>query len=118
MPRAYREYLKAYARHHGRKLDDICSEILAKFFMCKPYDSGLAFRVPMSTKQTVETQEDWVQLNFFLSDPLSLQLVTLTEDANHSKAAVLYTSILWFIKYMMPPNSGGLDGASREDEAP
>lgn len=108
VPRAFREYLKAYARHHGRKLDDMCTDILTKFLICRPFDTGLVFRVPMSTKQTRDAQEDWVQLNFFLSDEMSMQLVTLTEEKNVSKAMILYTCILWFVKYMLPPQVDAL----------
>ena len=113
LPKVMRDYLKAYAQSRCRKLDDICVEILEGFMTLRPFERGLKIHVPMSLRSRVAEDQKWVQLNFFLSDEMTLKVNQLCEElaagaaasANShyiSRAAVLYTALYWFVKYMRP----------------
>jgi hypothetical protein len=98
-----REYLKAYAKFHGRKFDGLCDEILAKFLALKPFTRGIVFHTPMSSRSEAGAAQDWVQVNFFITDALNGQAQDVADDYRVSKATVLYTALYWFVKYMRPP---------------
>lgn len=98
-----REYLKAYAKYQGRKLDDLYAEILVSFLKQKPFDRGLQFRIPQSSRPTEGQEREWVQVNFFISDELNFQAQQLALEQDVSKASVLYTALYWFVKYLRPP---------------
>jgi len=109
-----RDYLKAYANLRARKLDDVCVEILEGFLTLRPFERGLRIHVPMSLRSKDEGGQKWVQLNFFLSDELTLKVDQLCEEFSTgaatlenpqyvSRAAVLYTALYWFVKYLRPP---------------
>ncbi len=79
----------------------------------RPFERGLKIHVPMSLRSRVAEDQKWVQLNFFLSDEMTLKVNQLCEElaagaaasANShyiSRAAVLYTALYWFVKYMRP----------------
>jgi hypothetical protein len=108
-----RTYLKAYAQNRCRKLDDICVEILEGFLDLRPFDRGLKIHVPMSLRLNDGVGQRWVQLNFFLSDELTLKVDQLCEELSSrptasgasqyvSRSAVLYTALYWFVKYLRP----------------
>jgi hypothetical protein len=109
-----RDHLKAYAHFRARKLDDVCVEILEGFLTLRPFERGLRIHVPMSLRSKDGGGQKWVQLNFFLSDELTLKVDQLCEEFSSgattaespqyvSRAAVLYTALYWFVKYLRPP---------------
>lgn len=103
VPKPMREYLKAYAKYQGRKLDDLYAEILVSFLKQQPANHGLQFRIPQSSRPTEGEEREWVQINFFITEELNFQALQLANEKNVSKASVLYTALYWFVKYLRPP---------------
>ena len=102
-----REYLKSYAKFHGRKFDSLCHEILVKFMDIKPYEGRLLIHTPLSSRSGAGVAQDWVQVNFFITDELNWRAQKLADELHVSKASLFYTSLFWFVKYMRPPQ--GMD---------
>lgn len=107
IPKSMREYLKSYAKFHGRKFDSLCHEILVKFMDIKPYEGRLLIHTPLSSRSGAGVAQDWVQVNFFITDELNWRAQKLADELHVSKASLFYTSLFWFVKYMRPPQ--GMD---------
>jgi hypothetical protein len=102
IPKSMREHLKAYAKFHGRKFDSLCHQVLVKFLELRPFDEGLAFHTPLSSRSGAGLEQDWVQINMFITDELNLQAQQLATEKGISKAALFYTALYWFVKYLLP----------------
>ena len=98
-----REYLKAYAKFHGRKFDSLCQEILVKFIEIRPFEGRMVIHTPLSSRSGAGVAQDWVQINFFITDELNLHTQKLADELHVSKASLLYSALYWFVKYMRPP---------------
>ena len=98
-----RAYLKAYAKVHGVTLEDLVQQILEKFLQLEPYNHGLQWRTPGSHRSADAAKQGWRQLNIYLTPQLSAQLIGLEAHTGLSRAAILYTALFWFAKYMRPP---------------
>ena len=107
IPKSMREYLKAYAKFQGRKFDSLCHEILVKFMEIKPYEGRMVIHIPLSSRSGAGVAQDWVQVNFFITDELNWHAQKLADELHVSKASLLYTSLYWFVKYIRPPQ--GMD---------
>lgn len=98
-----REYLKAYARFHGRKFDSLCHEILVKFIEIRPFNDRMAMHTPLSSRSGAGLEQDWVQINFFITDELNVRAQKLADELHVSRASLFYTALVWFVKYIRPP---------------
>ena len=103
IPIALRLYLKAYAKQHHMRLEGACEQILTLFFQQQPWLQGLRWRHPLSNRTDAGERAGWAQFNLNLSAELAAQLETLVAHFKISKAAVLYTSLFWFAKFICPP---------------
>ena len=112
-------YLKTYAAYHGRRLDDFLCAVIRDFLRLRPYERGLNWRVPVSHRSPEGIEQEWKQINIALDEETRARLNAVEEETGHSKASILYTALIWFVKYLRPPvpdvttfaRSGGRDHA-------
>lgn len=98
-----RGYLKAYAKAHGLTMEALLEEIVEQFVDIKPYEHGLEWRSPASHRSPQGQQQGWKQVNVFLAPEVAAQLAGLEAHSGRSRAAIVYTALFWFAKYMRPP---------------
>ncbi len=98
-----REYLKEYAKFHGRKFDSLCNEILVKFMEIRPFYGRMAMHKPLTSRSGAGIEQDWVQINFFITDELNVQAQKLADELHVTRGSLFYTSLFWFVKYIRPP---------------
>lgn len=103
IPSALRLYLKAYAKQHHIRLEHASEQILILFLQQQPWSQGLGWRQPLSNRTDVGESAGWAQFNMVLQAETAAQVDTLMTQHAVSKAAVLYTSLFWFAKFISPP---------------
>lgn len=103
VPQAMRIYLKAYGKHHGLKMEGLLAEVLLHFMTLRPDTRGLAWRKPQSHRTDAGTVGGWAQINVLIPDDVAGKLAGLAMDLGISKAAISYTALYWFARYMRPP---------------
>lgn len=103
VPLAMRVYLKAYGKHHGLKMEGLLAEVLTHFMTLRPDKQGLAWRKPQSHRTDAGSVGGWAQINVLIPDDVAGKLAGLAMQLGISKAAISYTALYWFARYMRPP---------------
>ncbi len=125
IPATLRIYLKAYAKQHQTSLEETCETILKLFLDRAPWQQGLRWRNPLSHRTDDGESQGWAQFNVLFPAEIAAQLGAFTrqpsiksasdphqirtESASDphqirvSRAAVMYTGLFWFAKFISPP---------------
>jgi hypothetical protein len=103
VPHALRNYLKAYAKHHGLKMEALLAEVLSHFMALRPDQQGLTWRTPQSHRSDAGAASGWAQINLLIDDEVAGRLAGLAMDLGISRATLAYTALYWYAKYMRPP---------------
>jgi hypothetical protein len=103
VPQAMRLYLRAYARHHGLKMEALLVEVLTHFLTLRPDLHGLRWRTPHSNRTLTGSEGGWAQINVFIPEDTAGKLVGVSMQTGKSRAVISYTALYWFARYMRPP---------------
>ena len=102
VPLALKIYMKAYAKHHGITLEEVCQQWLALFMRLMPWESGLVWRVPLSHRTEAAETQGWAQFNVLIPAEQAAQVESTSQRNGVSRATVMYSCFVWFAKYMAP----------------
>ena len=114
VPHPMRTYLKAYAKHHGLKMEGLLAEVLSHFMHLRPDQQGMTWRTPQSHRSEAGAASGWAQINVLIDDEVAGRFAGLAMELNISRATLAYTALYWFVRYMRPP----LGPASSSSTAP
>ena len=103
VPHPMRTYLKAYAKHHGLKMEGLLAEVLSHFMHLRPDQQGMSWRTPQSHRSEAGAASGWAQINVLIDDEVAGRLAGLAMELSISRATLAYTALYWFVRYMRPP---------------
>lgn len=103
VPLSLRAYLRAYAKHHDLKLEALLADILGHFLNLRPDQQGLSWRKPQSNRSEAGSSAGWAQFNALVPEELAGKLAGVAMVSGISRAALVYTAVYWFARYMRPP---------------
>lgn len=101
-PKALRNYLRAYARHHALTMEALFEEIAEHFLTLRPDQHGLTWRKPKTHRKSTPGLDTWAQINLLLADEKAGKLAGLAKHIGISRSAVAYTALYWFARYLRP----------------
>lgn len=102
-PLALRAYLKRYAKHHHLTLETLVVEVITHFVSLRPDLRGLHWRIPHSSRTDTCAAQGWAQLNVWMPNELGGKISGLALETQQSRAALIYTALYWFARYLRPP---------------
>lgn len=102
VPQALRVYLRAYAKHHNLKMEELLAEVLQHFLDLRPDLRGLHWRVPQSHRSEAASDAGWAQINVLVANDIAGKVAGLANQLGISRAALVYTALYWFARYMRP----------------
>jgi hypothetical protein len=103
VPLALKTYMKAFAKHHSTTLESVCQQWLQHFIDRTPWQAGFIWRVPLSHRTQSAELQGWSQFNVLFPAELAAQVLSTSQRNGVSRATVLYSSFVWFAKFISPP---------------